>query len=1101
MLKPMLLISGLFLSVLPAAASEPVIDPHKYNVCSMTINSSNEINAFKKVLGTKKFNYIELTEYKSPENEEPAEDALEPEWLGQSCKKQIRCDILVISGHFGGKFFGESQLELGLDDLEVASCDRGCRATISAPKEVFLFGCNTLAGKNQDFRTPEAYRDALLSHGFDNATAEQMVAFRYSSFGDSFAERMAGVFREVPRIYGFDSIAPSGKNVESMLTQYLKKAERTGYYSRGRFLNAGAGQNVVLKTALRQTSLTQSAGLGAKNYNSALCYLNDKRVSRMSKFKFIEASLTGPNMLAHLPVINTYLYKLNGNGEGGYDGYTTTWDDKDFEYFEDVKKFAKAKQVMDDMISRRFDAIVSMQMNALRFERMMGWIREADFQKRTAKLLIGDEQTNWTQARFDMVRSLFPPGFTMQLSLAELPDVKFSDRFFMGVMAAITSTDPGVLKKLAAMASDSSLAPQLRNDALSALENSSGQPVALDFLRMQIRHRGAELRRLGDLDMALSMNQTLKEELISVFRDETSTMDDRFIILKLMRNMNFDLKTEPDVAEKMSALFHRALLTDKIPAGEEVKLCEGVVMAWERLSSSGAHPIQLKGAEIDHLMKLIPSCSERAQRRMTYLLLRQHELGDGLLDEVLASSFSRHSHPFSFNMTSLGQIKLDGLALDSNHMPKTAATMIQKYRQNVVGLTPDSRLPAQMKLLMSTNEGQDLLMSVALRPGAKDNVLGWKLMATDGLSDKNRAHLAEVLVPVNGAKNAGALLLAIVHMPSLASSYLKLAITSMTSAFPPLMVEELPFVAERLGRRPIFSGLLALAQDPSVKAEIRERVLSLIMLSRPSDRDSIQELRRLSSGKEQISRDLREAALISRLISGDAAATAENISAITNDHIYQIMSAMGADKHLLARFAGAEVGTSKGFRAALFLVGLASERDFPEVLPMIERFVETQLETHKPGDDFTQDELSTLLHLGYYGNRLNLARFSRFVRAGDYGSAENVRLALILFNVSQTPDRALVQFIAEYVRQASWENLTLTFKRQGLDSRKALPAPLQEALVSRFESATTAEQIETMEAALSPTQLSLKSSLRLRALRKKLTDTKAQAQFDQFFMG
>ncbi len=115
----------------------------KKTVCSITINSDEEINAFKKNLSPDLWNFVELTTlYSGGGSQDNKKD-----WMKNACAAKPSCDILLISGHFGGSFFGQSGLRLSLEDLEKYSCDSDCAGILKQPKEVFLFGCNTLATK------------------------------------------------------------------------------------------------------------------------------------------------------------------------------------------------------------------------------------------------------------------------------------------------------------------------------------------------------------------------------------------------------------------------------------------------------------------------------------------------------------------------------------------------------------------------------------------------------------------------------------------------------------------------------------------------------------------------------------------------------------------------------------------------------------------------------------------------------------------------------------------------------------------------------------------------------------------------------------------
>ena len=117
--------------------------------------------------------------------------------------------------------FGSSGYHLSLTELQSRACQEVCDGLLKKPKEVFLFGCNTTAGKTRDNRTPEEYTEVLIADGFSRSQAERVSAFRYSSIGEETQDRMRQVFPHF-RIYGFHSLAPSGKSIKRRLQGYFK---------------------------------------------------------------------------------------------------------------------------------------------------------------------------------------------------------------------------------------------------------------------------------------------------------------------------------------------------------------------------------------------------------------------------------------------------------------------------------------------------------------------------------------------------------------------------------------------------------------------------------------------------------------------------------------------------------------------------------------------------------------------------------------------------------------------------------------------------------------------------------------------------------------
>ena len=81
-----------------------------------------------------------------------------------------------------------------MEALENHSCQKSCEGIFKAPQEVFLFGCNTMAGKEPDSRTLQEYADILYRDHRDVYTsrlmAEEAAAYRYSPLGSQTQDRM-----------------------------------------------------------------------------------------------------------------------------------------------------------------------------------------------------------------------------------------------------------------------------------------------------------------------------------------------------------------------------------------------------------------------------------------------------------------------------------------------------------------------------------------------------------------------------------------------------------------------------------------------------------------------------------------------------------------------------------------------------------------------------------------------------------------------------------------------------------------------------------------------------------------------------------------------
>ncbi|MCZ0931608.1 MAG: hypothetical protein OXJ52_00425 [Oligoflexia bacterium] len=211
----------------------PLLSSAKYQVCSITINSSDEIEAFKEFLPAQDFDFVELLPQAVNEKQDHS-----AHWFDTACEQNYRCDILVISGHFGGTFFGKSGYSLPTELMEEKSCQNKCQGVLSGVKEIFLFGCNTLADKTKDNRTYSEYLKVLLEDGMARETAERVVAARYSPLETPFYERMNFIFSGSRAIYGFDQLSPLGKHIRKPLRAYFQSInEDFGGYAR--YLKSG----------------------------------------------------------------------------------------------------------------------------------------------------------------------------------------------------------------------------------------------------------------------------------------------------------------------------------------------------------------------------------------------------------------------------------------------------------------------------------------------------------------------------------------------------------------------------------------------------------------------------------------------------------------------------------------------------------------------------------------------------------------------------------------------------------------------------------------------------------------------------------------------
>lgn len=289
--------------LLPLGAQAiPTIDRHKHTVCAMTLNSTNERQVFEELVRRFPDRYnpvVELTEFGDPSN-----------WFQRACASGISCDQLVISGHFAAGFSGKRGFSLPLKRLEAAGCSKSCEGILNHPYEVFLFGCNTLAGKSKDHRTPGGYVEHLMDEGASRYGAEMTSVGRYGVGSDSFQNRIRRSFGTYEKqIYGFDSVGPSGATIDQHLRNYYRTHRLDANFDHlmtSRFLRSVDTMNLDLARTLEMTAFIQCGESQDTPTDRRMCGLLDPRVSVDQKLDLVVEALGSPQWDRFIPTIKDF---------------------------------------------------------------------------------------------------------------------------------------------------------------------------------------------------------------------------------------------------------------------------------------------------------------------------------------------------------------------------------------------------------------------------------------------------------------------------------------------------------------------------------------------------------------------------------------------------------------------------------------------------------------------------------------------------------------------------------------------------------------------------------------------------------------------------
>ena len=248
-------------------------------VCTITVNSDDEREVLRRNLPPGEVDFVELV------------DRGRPAWLASSCTKGVRCDVLVISGHFdGGTEFYTDRLDvreyLAVDELERASCSESCPGLFAHLKEVYLFGCNTLNADPMRSASPEIAR-SLVRSGYTPADAERTSRALAERHGESNRDRMRHIFKDVPAIYGFPGKAPLGRYAGPTFERYLK-SPGGGLFGTGR-------PSATLLGLFAPTGMTVTPGLKDTDpkagFRRDACHFSDDRLTVAGKVDFVHELL------------------------------------------------------------------------------------------------------------------------------------------------------------------------------------------------------------------------------------------------------------------------------------------------------------------------------------------------------------------------------------------------------------------------------------------------------------------------------------------------------------------------------------------------------------------------------------------------------------------------------------------------------------------------------------------------------------------------------------------------------------------------------------------------------------------------------------------
>lgn len=528
--------------------ASPVIDPNKFTICAITINSDEEKKLFQDQ-ATKhpaKFNpVVELTDLGNDED-----------WFKKACESKIRCDQLVISGHFGGEFFSDrpnQNKKLSLVDLESAGCSKTCEGILSDPYEVFLLGCNTLSGKDLDHRSPSEYLQVLLNDGFSATQAELVVQSRYGAVGDSHKGSMQRAFAGSRKnIYGFDSVGPSGKTIRPLLNNYFNKISLPTHLEKlqaKRMLNQVMGANKAIAESLKATAFAQcEEGSFDDPVTQKICKLQDDRESNTEKIAIMMEVLASDDYLLYLPAINHFLtFKSH------------SFTDKERADLKLIKDNKKIKSLILSLLEKT--SSLGLKLEWSRFAQRLDYLSDKEASDLIKKHILQLFSKPLTLTERDILCSGDFYDFNLQLKEEDLKKSSIG-RFEARALSCLQVSDPGLVNKLAEILEQSNDS-ELNFELIDFLADKGNvlvlNPRLIEKVKQQLRKKELWDRyiairfflniRPGDLDsreaLRVILNQNGNIDIKKALMWDIKQMkikDEN--ILKLVSNMTKDKDLE-----------------------------------------------------------------------------------------------------------------------------------------------------------------------------------------------------------------------------------------------------------------------------------------------------------------------------------------------------------------------------------------------------------------------------------------------------------------------------------------------------------------------------------------------------------------------------
>lgn len=386
----------------------------KINFCSITVNSSDEINAFKNSIRKeeiKSFNFIELTNELEKElirTKRQRKDVYYTDWtklVSERLKRQkINCDILLISAKFAGEvFYGvgkQSEKRLRTKHMVDSMCSKSSTNIFHSPSLVYLFAGNTF--HNQDGASSKVRTDyySRINKVIGKGAAQRLVEAKYGPYGKAYDDQIKRIFHPHTTVYGFIDKGISGKNAGRKFKNYLKSFKSfkdlflNGPY---KIRNSIASDDATTKNVqildkaflkyFKDFGGVKSKSTNLKNSDeltSKICKIRNNSVLRSQRMEQIEGILKSRNKEVAYTVF-PWIEEFFRENPPKFDGMGNAYYQSGLENTQLKKLKSLEPKFFDDYIYKTKLGYPRIQLLTIGY--YLGWLDKDRFEKGVTKIL------------------------------------------------------------------------------------------------------------------------------------------------------------------------------------------------------------------------------------------------------------------------------------------------------------------------------------------------------------------------------------------------------------------------------------------------------------------------------------------------------------------------------------------------------------------------------------------------------------------------------------------------------------------------------------------------------------------------------------------